>query len=66
MHQFLHTQQSHGEGLLLSGHVQGWEHTRCCRQDNDNNPPHESFVESSSRARMSYHSHPKSHLYSIM
>ncbi len=35
-----------------------------CRQDN--NPPHESFVESSSRARMSYHNHPKSCLHSIM
>src|SRR5258708_56645 len=35
-----------------------------CRQDN--NLPHESFVESSSRARMSYHNCPKSHLYSIM
>src|SRR5260221_14710354 len=35
-----------------------------CRQDN--NPPHESFVESSSRARMCYHNHPKSCLYSIM
>src|SRR5260221_2109585 len=35
-----------------------------CRQDN--NLPHESFVESSSRARMCYHNHPKSHLYSIM
>src|SRR5258708_7684848 len=34
-----------------------------CRQDN--NPPHESFVESDSRARMSYHNHPKSHLHSI-
>src|SRR5258708_13594915 len=34
-----------------------------CRHDN--NPPHESFVESSSRARMSYHNHPKSHLHSI-
>src|SRR5260221_213322 len=32
----------------------------------DNNPPHESFVESSSRARRSYHNCPKSHLYSIM
>src|SRR5260221_14223179 len=32
----------------------------------DNNLPHESFVESSSRARMSYHNCPKSHLYSIM
>src|SRR5258705_179779 len=39
--------------------MQAW-----CRWDN--NPPHESFVESSSRARMSYHNHPKSHLYSIM
>ena len=37
---------------------------RQCRQDN--NPPHESFVESSSRARMSYHNLPKSCLYSIM
>src|SRR6266436_8449148 len=36
----------------------------CCRQDN--NLPHESFVESSSRARMCYHNCPKSHLYSIM
>src|SRR5260221_4887524 len=36
---------------------------RHCRQDN--NPPHESFVESDSRARMSYHNHPKSHLHSI-
>src|SRR5258705_392435 len=35
-----------------------------CRQDN--NLPHESFVESSSRARMSYHNHPKSCLHSIM
>src|SRR5258705_2628845 len=35
-----------------------------CRQDN--NLPHESFVESSSRARMCYHNHPKSRLYSIM
>src|SRR5258707_14883378 len=35
-----------------------------CRQDN--NLPHESFVESSSRARMSHHNHPKSCLYSIM
>src|SRR5258705_12414029 len=34
-----------------------------CRQDN--NPPHESFVESDSRARMSYHNHPKSRLHSI-
>src|SRR5258708_25453076 len=34
-----------------------------CRQDN--NPPHESFVESDSRARMSYHNHPKSCLHSI-
>src|SRR6266436_9920466 len=32
----------------------------------DNNLPHESFVESSSRARMCYYNHPKSHLYSIM
>src|SRR5258708_24127193 len=32
----------------------------------DNNLPHESFVQSSSRARMSHHNHPKSHLYSIM
>src|SRR5260370_42424541 len=32
----------------------------------DNNLPHESFVESSSRARMSHHNHPNSHLYSIM
>src|SRR5258705_9464435 len=31
----------------------------------DNNPPHESFVESDSRARMSDHNHPKSHLHSI-
>src|SRR5258708_10958561 len=31
----------------------------------DNNPPHESFVESNSRARMSYHNHPKSRLHSI-
>src|SRR5258706_14585295 len=37
-----------------------WMH---CRQDN--NPPHESFVESDSRARMSYHNHPKSHLHAI-
>src|SRR5258708_147074 len=36
---------------------------RRCRQDN--NPPHESFVESDSRARMSYHNHPKSRLHSI-
>src|SRR5258708_33603113 len=36
--------------------------TRCRR---DNNPPHESFVESDSRARMSYHNHPKSRLHSI-
>ena len=28
---------------------------QCCRRDN--NPPHESFVESSSRARMSSHHH---------
>ena len=35
----------------------------CCRWDN--NLPHESFVESDSRARMSYHNHPKSHLHSI-
>ena len=34
-----------------------------CRQDN--NLPHESFVESDSRARMSYHNHPKPHLHSI-
>src|SRR5258707_7960424 len=34
-----------------------------CRRDN--NPPHESFVESDSRARMSYHNHPKSRLHSI-
>ena len=34
-----------------------------CRQDN--NLPHESFVESDSRARMSYHNHPKSRLHSI-
>src|SRR5258708_32810351 len=34
-----------------------------CRRDN--NPPHESFVESDSRARMSYHNHPKTHLHSI-
>src|SRR5260221_12983087 len=34
-----------------------------CRQDN--NPPHESLVESDSRARMSYHNHPKSRLHSI-
>src|SRR5258708_31752760 len=31
----------------------------------DNNLPHESFVESDSRARMSYHNHPKSRLHSI-
>src|SRR5258708_30076188 len=36
--------------------------SRCRR---DNNPPHESFVESDSRARMSYHNHPKSRLHSI-
>src|SRR5258708_23494456 len=35
---------------------------RCTR---DNNPPHESFVGSDSRDRMSYHHHPKSHLQSI-
>src|SRR5260221_4522961 len=36
-----------------------------CRCRQDNNPPHESFVESDSRARMSYHNHPKSCLHSI-
>src|SRR5258705_1059750 len=36
---------------------------QCCRWDN--NLPHESFVESDSRARMSYHNHPKSRLHSI-
>ena len=38
------------------------ERDRCRR---DNNPPHESFVESDSMARMSYHNHPKSRLHSI-
>ena len=33
-----------------------WLEVDCCRQDN--NLPHESFVESNSRARMSYHNHP--------
>src|SRR5258708_18467755 len=34
-----------------------------CRRDN--NPPHESIVESDSTDRMSDHNHPKSHLHSI-
>src|SRR5258708_35461233 len=37
-------------------------HGRCRR---DKNLPHELFVESDSRARISYHNHPKSHLHSI-
>src|SRR5258708_5856275 len=36
----------------------------CCRQDN--NLPHDSSVEPSSRARMCYHNCLKFHLYSIM
>src|SRR5258708_9619733 len=32
----------------------------------DNNLPHDSFVEPSSRARICYHNHPKYCLYSIM
>src|SRR5260221_11707680 len=36
---------------------------QCCRWDN--NLPHESFVESDSRARMSSHNHPKSRLPTI-
>src|SRR5258708_39888164 len=38
---------------------------RVARCRRDNKPPHESFVESDSRARMSYHNHPKYRLHSI-
>src|SRR5258705_4186607 len=50
----------------ISGHLQTGRDsvlTAHCRRDN--NLPHESFVESDSRARMSYHNHPKSRLHSI-
>src|SRR5258708_1697241 len=53
------------ELYFMSGyHPEGDGQTERCRWDN--NLPHESLVESSSRARMSYHNHPKSRLHSIM
>src|SRR5258708_10827307 len=44
--------------------LQQWLHGAHCRWDN--NLPHDLSVEPSSRARMCYHNHLKSCLYSIM
>ena len=50
---------------VMAAWVGGGNQNRCMHCRRDNNPPHESFVESDSRAGMSYHNHPKSHLHSI-
>ena len=52
-----------GTSYDLSRRFQTAMRSQRCRRDN--NLPHESFVESDSRARMSYHNHPKSRLHSI-
>src|SRR5258708_27593805 len=53
-----------GLSRYITKFVAGCDVCNQCRWDN--NLPHESFVESSSRARMSYHNCPKSCLHSIM
>ena len=51
---------------INSSQLLKWPHSQDGHCRWDNNLPHDSFVEPSSRARICYHNHPKSCLYSIM